>query len=169
MTTEFRRPIFWFLWPQPDPRAAVDGNFVQVRPVRIPGRGSIRVVLLGLVTAGIVILSGTAIMAAIATSWLLLIPVSALIATFLVLNLRAWSVGTYVNDAGIAVQRLLGTRNARWTQVQSVDDINGHVMVTLRDGQVFSTHIARFSTDLLGSSERYDIAKLALERWGEKG
>jgi hypothetical protein len=166
MSTEYRRPIFWFLWPQPDAHAPVDGDYVQERLVRIPERGPVRVLLLALTTAGLAILTGTSIMAAIGTSWLLLFPVSALIATFLVLTLRGWSVGTYVNDAGIAVQRLFGTRYAQWTEVRSVDDINGRVIVTLRDGQVITTHIARLSADLLGSRERYDMAKLALERWG---
>ena len=95
-------------------------------------------------------------------------PVSGLIASFLVLLLRCWSVGTYVNDAGIAVQRLLGTDSVRWAQVREVMDESGLVIVTLRDGRRLGTHISRRSLDLIGRPEAYDMAKLAVQRWGEQ-
>ena len=72
-----------------------------------------------------------------------------------------------VNDAGIAVQRLLRTDSARWSDVSEVMDESGLVIVTLRSGRRFSTHISRRSIDLLGRSEAYDMAKLSLQRWGE--
>ena len=46
-------------------------------------------------------------------------------------------------------------------------DESGLVIVTLRSGRRFSTHISRRSIDLLGRSEAYDMAKLSLQRWGE--
>ncbi len=168
MTQEHPRPILGFLWPRPDPSAPVDEAYVQVRLVRVPTRGPLRIALLVTGTAGLTMLTGSALSAAIGTSWVLLFPVSALIATFLVLLLRCWSVGTYVNDAGIAVQRLLGTDSARWAQVRDVVDESGVVIVTLRDGRRFSTHISRRSLDLIGRAEAYDMAKLALQRWGEQ-
>lgn len=167
MTGEHPRPIFGFLWPQRDPNAPVDDAYEQVRLIRVPGRGPLRIAMLVSGTAGLTLLTGTAITAAIGTSWVLLVPVSALIATFLVLLLRAWSIGTYVNDAGIAVQRLLRTDSARWTDVSEVMDESGLVIVTLRSGRRFSTHISRRSLDLIGRAEAYDMAKLTLQRWGE--
>ena len=167
MNRDHRRPIFGFLWPQPDPNAPVDDAYEQVRLVRVPGRGPLRIAILVAGTVGLTLLTGTALTAAIGTSWPLLIPVAALIATFLVLLLRSWSIGTYVNDAGIAVQRLLRTDSARWSDVSEVMDESGLVIVTLRSGRRFSTHISRRSIDLLGRSEAYDMAKLSLQRWGE--
>ena len=98
MTEEQPRPILGFLWPRPDSSAPVDEAYVQVRLIRVPSRGPLRVALLVAGTAGLTMIAGSALSAAIGTSWLLLIPVSALLATFLVLLLRCWSVGTYVND-----------------------------------------------------------------------
>lgn len=167
MNREHPRPIFGFLWPQPDPNAPVDDAYEQVRLVRVPGRGPLRIAMLVAATVGLTLLTGTALTAAIGTAWPLLIPVAALIATFLVLLLRSWSLGTYVNDAGIAVQRLLRTDSARWTDVSEVMDESGLVIVTLRSGRWFSTHISRRSLDLIGRAEAYDMAKLALQRWGE--
>lgn len=167
MTQEHRRPIFGFLWPRADPNAPVDEQYVQVRLVRVPGRGPLRIAILVAATVGLTMLTGTALTAAIGTSWLLLFPVSALIATFLVLLLRGWSLGTYVNDAGIAVQRLFRTDSARWSEVRTVTDESGLVIVTLRDGRRLSTHISSRSLDLLGRAEQFDMAKLALQRWGE--
>ena len=167
MNNDRHRPIFGFLWPQPDPNAPVDDKYEQVRLVRLPSRGPLRLALLVVGTIGLTVLTGTALTAAIGTSWPLLFPVSALIATFLVMLLRCWSIGTYVNDAGIAVQRLLRTDSARWTEVRDVVDESGLVIVTLRNGRRFSTHIGRRSLDLIGRAEAYDIAKLALQRWGE--
>jgi hypothetical protein len=134
----------------------------------VPNRGPLRIALLVVGTAGLTMLTGSALSAAIGTSILLLIPVSALIATFLVLLLRCWSVGTYVNDAGIAVQRLLATDSARWAQIRDVMDESGVVIITLRDGRRIRTHISRRSPDLIGRAEAYDMAKLALQRWGDQ-
>ena len=167
MSGEHPRPIFGFLWPQSDPNAPLDDAYRQVRLVRVPGRGPLRIALLIAATAGLTALTGSAITAAIGTSWPLLIPVSALIATFLVLLLRSWSIGTYVNDTGIVVQRLLGTSATRWADVREVMDESGHVVVTLRSGQRVSTHVSRRSLDLLGRAEAYDMAKITLQRWGE--
>jgi hypothetical protein len=46
-------------------------------------------------------------------------------------------------------------------------DESGLVVVTLRDGRRIRTHIGRRSLDLVGRAEQYDMAKLALQRWGE--
>lgn len=164
---ETRRPIFGFLWPTPDPR--VDENAVQERLIRIPTRGMARVALLTLATLAVVMVSAGAVVAAVGTHVLVLIPTAALLATFWVLVMRAWSVGTFVNDRGIVIVALLRTRSARWIDVAAVRDTAGRVRLVLRDGRVMDTHISRWGLDLLGNTEGYDIARLALQRWGEQG
>ena len=55
---EPRKPIFGFLWPRPDPNAPVDGDYRQVRRVRVSPRGPIR--LAGLVALAVATVIGTA-------------------------------------------------------------------------------------------------------------
>jgi len=162
-----RRPIFGFVRTG-RPAGPLDGAAEQIRMVRIPGRGPVHLLALLVASALLVSLAASAVLAAVATNWLLVIPVAVLIATFTVLMLRAWTVGTYVNDAGLAVQRLLRTVSARWRDVEAVVDSDGRVQVRTRGGRVFETTIARRSLDILGRDEAYDMAKLQLQRWGER-
>ena len=69
MNREHRRPIFGFLWPQPDPNAPVDDAYEQVRLARVPSRGPLRIAILVAGTVGLTLLTGTALTAAIGTSW----------------------------------------------------------------------------------------------------
>jgi hypothetical protein len=162
-----RRPIFGFLWPDRTP-TALDGDYVQERLIRIPTRSAVTLIVLMLASLLLVSLAGSAIIAAAATSWLLVIPVAVILATLTVLMLRAWTIGTYVNDAGIAVQRLLRTVAARWDDVEAVYEQDGRVIVRTRSGRAFDTTISLRSLDILGRREAYDMAKLALQRWGER-
>lgn len=162
-----RRPIFGFMWPDRAP-AALDGDYVQERLIRVPARGVASLAALSLSTLLLVSVAASAIIAAAATSWLLVIPVSVILATATVLMLRAWTVGTYVNDAGIAVQRLLRTVSARWDDVDAVYEDAGRVIVRTHGGRAFDTTIALRSLDILGRHEAYDMAKLQLQRWGER-
>lgn len=166
--TEPRKPLLGFLWPTSSTDGPVDDAYRQVRMIRIPGRGIVRLLLLLLATLAAVVISASAVMAAVATSWVLVIPTAVVIATFTVLVLRAWTLGTYVNDAGLAVQRLLRTTSARWTDIAAVVDEGGRVVVRCRDGRIIRTTIARHSLDLLANAEAFDIAKLQLQRWGEQ-
>ncbi len=161
-----QRPLLGFLWPQPEvPR---DGDAVQSRLIRVPARGPARLALLVLASLGLVVVTASALLAAIGTTWWLVLPAAAVIATFWVLLLRAWTVGTYVNDLGVVDQRLLGVGAARWSAVSRVDDVDGRVVVTTRDGRVFETHVRLRSLDIWGRAERYDIAKTALRNWAEQ-
>lgn len=164
---EPRRPIFGFVWPTPDRR--VDEAAVQEKLIRIPARGVARLALLALASLACVMITAGAVVAAIGTHVLVLIPTAALLATFWVLVLRAWSVGTFVNDRGIIIVGLLRTQAARWIDIAQVVETDGRVQLRLRDGRVFDTHVGRHSLDLLGNAEGYDIARLALQRWGEQG
>lgn len=161
------RPILGFLWPDRGP-AAVDGDYVQERMIRVPARGAATFTVLALASLLLVSVAASAIIAAASTSWLLVIPVSVILATLTVLMLRAWTVGTYVNDAGIAVQRLLRTVSARWDDVAAVYEEDARVIVRTRAGRAFETTIAKRSLDILGRNEAYDIARLQLQRWGER-
>ena len=136
--------------------------------LRIPSRGLVRVLTLTLATLAMVTLTGSAILAALGTNPWLILPVAAILATFWVLVLRGWAVGTYAHAQGIAVQRLLGTTYARWEQVARVRDVDGVVLVDLRDGSTVRTHLVRRGIDLLGSHEQFDVAKLALQARAEE-
>lgn len=162
-----RRPIFGFLWPDRAP-TALDGDYVQQRMIRVPSRSALALVVLAVASLLLVTLAGSAIIAAAGTNWLLVIPVALILATLTVLMLRAWTVGTYVNDAGIAVQRLLRTVSARWDDVAAVYEEGGRVIVRTRAGRAFDTTIARRSLDILGRHEAFDMAKLQLQHWGER-
>lgn len=161
--TDQPRPILGFLWPRHD--VPVDDAARQDRLIRVPGRGWLRVLTLIGATLGLVIVTATALMAAIGIAWLILVPAAAVLATFWVLLLRAWTLGTYVNDRGIAVQRLWGTQAATWASVARVEDADDRVVLHLHDGRVIATLVARRGLDLLGSTEGYDIAKVALQNW----
>lgn len=161
-----QKPIFGFLWPAPDQR--LDDQAVQEKLIRIPARGAVRFVALFATSLACVMVTAGAVVAAIGTHLLVLIPIAAVLATFWVLVVRAWSVGTFVNDRGIVVVAMLRTWAARWIDIAQVLDIDGRVRLRLRDGRVIDTSVSRWSLDLIGSDEAYDIARLALQRWGEQ-
>lgn len=162
-----RRPIFGFLWPDRTP-SDLDGDYVQERLVRIPERGVVRLLALSVATLLLVSIAASAIIAAAGTNAVLVLPVSVILATLTVLMLRAWTVGTYVNDSGIVVQRLLRTVSARWDDVEAVFEDGPRVVVRTRAGRAFDTTIALRSIDTLGRREAYDMARLQVQRWGER-
>lgn len=175
--TEQRRPIFWFLWPRPDPSAPVDADYVQVRPVRLTPRGPIRWALLLVGTVGLAATTGSAILAALAAPMTVGAFLGAAVsATALVLILRGWVVGTYVNDSGATIDTLWRRRFVPWASI--VDSpcaemrvplaglplfVPGRrVIVELDDGTTVPTHLYTTSPDLLGRPEAFDVA---CERW----
>lgn len=162
-----RKPLLGWLWPERTP-GPLDAQAVQTRMLRVPHRSLLRILLLSAASLVVVVIAASSILAAASASWLLVIPMAVVIATAIVLVLRAWTVGTYVNDDGIAVQRLLRTIGARWSDVASVIDDNGRVVVHTRNGTVFDTTLARSSIDILWRAEAYDMAKMQLQRWGEQ-
>lgn len=157
------RPIFGFLWPKdPDKK---DGQAQQRRLIRIPARGPLRLAGLIAATLALVMATGTLISAGL-QHWTLLLMASAIVATFTVLVLRAWSVGTYVNDDGVVIQRMMRAEVAPWRDVQSVGvDPAGRVRVALWSGQSYGTHIAPHDVDLIGRDEAYRVAVARIERW----
>lgn len=178
--TEGRRPVFWFLWPRPDPSAPVDGDYVQVRPLRIPRRGPFRWALLLIGTVSLGATTGSAVLAALAAP---MTPGAflgaAVSATALVLILRGWVVGTHVNDEGVTIDTLWRRRFVPWPAISSSAPVDGtapwlglplrvparRVTLTLGDGEMIPTHIYSTSPDLFLRPEAFDMACQQWENW----
>lgn len=177
-----RRPIFWFLWPQPDPAAPVDGDVVQRRPLRVNPRGPVRWAMLSLGTVGLAVATGSAILAAVAAPMSLgAFAGAAVAATALVLILRGWVVGTYVSDSGVIIDTTWRRRAVPWSTVTAVSCeptrvpllglpfrlAGRRMLVRTNDGQVLPTHVYDISPDLCFRPEAFDIACQRLENWAD--
>jgi hypothetical protein len=160
-----QRPIFGFLWParaQP-----LDGDAEQRRLIRLNGRGPLRLLLLFVATLGTAALVGTVLLAASSVGWVLVLMSAFVCASALVLLLRGWVVGTYVNDDGFAIQRLFGADVGVWRHVSQVQARNGIWFIHLLDGTALPTHVSTRNLDLLGRPQAFDMAGLRLQRWHE--
>lgn len=178
--SEPRKPIFGFLWPQPDPHAPLDADARQRRRVRIAGRGFIRVASLIVLTALTVSAMGSALMAGLASGFTIESLVgSALSATLVVLVLRGWVVGTYVNDDGISIETTWRRVALPWSEVKAVHTEPARApflglplptrsiccFVTRADGTELKTHVYACSPDLWLRPEAFDAARIRLENW----
>lgn len=186
-----RRPVFWFLWPRPDPHAPVDGDVRQTRWLRVTRPGPWRLVLLVPLTLAVAGALGSLALAALAeiaagrqavTRIVVALLVLLLCVVVLALLMRAWVVGTYVNDHGAKVSRTLSTVTVPWTRVVAIHRGRGRarwlglpvrvdavrVDLVLDDGDVVPTHVTSVSPDLLGRPEAFDMAALRLQRWWEE-
>jgi len=179
--TEPRKPIFGFLWAKPDPNAPVDGAYRQVRPVRITGRGLVRVVVLVVTSALTVMLIGSALMAALISRELLPTIVAAAVgATLTFLILRGWVVGTYVSDEAVRIETTFRRREFAWPEVAGIEVLDCSVpflglplnvegrrsIIRTTGGESIPTHVYTTSPDLWLRVEAFDMARLRLERWG---
>ena len=160
--SEQPKPVFGFLWPKPDPSAPVDAAYEQTRLVRVPRMGVVHGFLLALLTVAVAVLFGAQLLAAVGGPLWVMLATSALVAVIGLLLARAWVVGTYVNDAGFVVRRMLSATRGQWSEVRAVDDDGARVRLVLADGTWVRTHVARRGLDILGSAEAYDAARLAL-------
>lgn len=175
-----RRPIFWFLWPRPDPRAPVDERAVQTRLVRVTPRGPARLLALALASVATVGLLASAIIAVTESGLTLGSLVGAAVAaSALALTLRGWVAGTYVNDHGVVVETTWRRLTLPWTSIEQVvtDSSSSPVLglpvrmdsmrvcLLREDGSVVATHIYRTSPDLCWRPEAFDMARLRLENW----
>jgi hypothetical protein len=178
--SEPRKPIFGFLWPKPDPDAPVDGAFRQVRPVRITGRGLIRVLALVLISAVTVMGVGSAVMAALVSRELMpTILAGAVAATLTFIVLRGWVVGTYVSDEAIRIETIWRRREVTWGDVTAIEVEPGRSpllgtpirvrglrsVIRTRSGVSIPTHVYTSSPDVWPGHEAFDMARLRLERW----
>jgi hypothetical protein len=181
--TEPRKPIFGFLWPKPDPAAPVDGAYRQVRRVRINPRGPVRVAVLMLGSITVTIVAATLVMAALTTTvTLATVAGGALVATGIVLVLRGWVVGTYVNDEAVTVETTWRRTSIPWASVRAITTQESPApflglpvrvpslrsVVTTSDGASLPTHVYACSPDLWLRPEAFDMARLRLERWRDE-
>jgi hypothetical protein len=144
-------------WPRP----------MQASPTRlerIPDRGAAATGILVLATLAWVALAGSMVLAALGSTLAMAIIAGAVLASATAILLRAWSVGTYANDAGFAVRRALRTRAGRWSQVDGIEVGPRRTVIVQRDATI-PTHIRRWSLDLLGRQEAYEAAADRLMRW----
>lgn len=180
---EPRKPIFGFLWPKPDPDAPLDGDYRQVRKVRVTPRGPLRVAGLVIATAIMVTTTGSFMLAAVTAG---LSPTTligaALTATLLVAILRGWVVGTYVTDDGISVDRTWSRDVILWGDVVGVECPSERVpllglplrvpgqrsAIRLAGGRRIPTHVYTASPDLWLRPEAFDMARIRLERWQQR-
>jgi hypothetical protein len=188
MSEPQRRPIFWFLWPRPDPHAPVDGDVRQTRWVRVCRQGPWRLAMLVPLTLLAVSLAASVVLAVATTGGetmqriAVLVVVGIVTGLGLALMLRAWVVGTYVNDHGAKVSRLVSAVAVPWSRVDAIHRGPGRALLfgllwrtdavrvdlVLDDGTVLPTHVTSVSPDLLGRPEAFDMASLRLVRWWEE-
>ena len=166
MIPEPRRPVFWFLWPPAN--TAVDAQFRQVRMIRIPARGPWRLLLLVMLTLLLVMFGGVAIMGSAGAGLIPVLLTGAALASALLILLRGWATGTYVNDGGFAIRRMFTTRIGPWSSVANTESRAGRVALKLTDGSTVATHIARNSLDTWLRPSAYDAAAIAIENWAAK-
>lgn len=166
MMNDPRRPIFGFLWPPTD--NAVDGDYQQIRMIRIPARGPWRLILLVGASLVIVMFAGVAIMAVAGAGVLPVLGTGAFLASTVVILLRGWSIGTYVNDEAMTVRRMFSSTACRWSNVARVECTEQAVVLYLVDGSTIVTSIAVNSLDTWLRPSAYDAAVIAFENWARK-
>jgi hypothetical protein len=181
--TEPRKPIFGFLWPKPDPDAPVDGAYRQVRLVRISPRGPVRLATLVLGSIVVTMVAASLLMASLTTAFTVAtVAGGALVATAIVLLLRGWVVGTYVNDDGVTIETTWRRTSIPWASVVTITTQSGPApflglpirvtsqrsFVTRTDGTSLPTHIYACSPDLWLRDEAFDMAQLRLQRWRDE-
>ena len=177
-----RRPVFWFLWPAPEP-GPLDDEAAQVRWARVCGRGPWRWAVLIAFTALVVTVVSAAVAttldqpswATVALSIVLAVPLIALLA-------RAWVAGTYVSDRGIKVSRILTTDSVPWPAVRDVDTVAGtrwlglpakapgrRAVVVYDDSEgsrsVIGTHVESASPDLWLRPQAFEASRDRLGTW----
>lgn len=172
-----RRPIFWFLWPSPAP-GPLDADAVQVRWLRICGRGPWRWAFLIVFTAAVVIVVSAAGAATLAQPGLLTIMFAVIIGIPLVALLaRAWVAGTYVSDRGVKVSSVLTTVVIPWSDIDDVTTSPGSRLLGLPlraagrrvdiawHGGLAPTHVESLSPDLWLRPESFAAARDRLSTW----
>ena len=178
-----QRPIFRFFDRDPDRHRPLDGDFVQVRPVRLHRPGPWRValvVVLAVSSAWLALLGVLAVVTAQAGTRLVVLAVVAVpVGVAWWLTSRVLTTGVYVHDRGLRQSRLLSTTEVDWSAVTDVRRVpdrvpllgigprtdGERVVLVLTDGTDLPTTITTRSADFLGRAEAYDIAARGLERW----
>jgi hypothetical protein len=178
--TEPRKPLFGFLWPRTDPRAPLDEEYRQVRPVRVSPRGPIRLVALIVGTLIAAAAAGSMIMGGLMSGQVLpSVIAGALTATAIVLILRGWVVGTFVSDEAVRIESTWRRRDVLWSDVAGVSVVRDgcpilgtplrakgdRAVLVTTSGERVATHVYTLSPDYWLRPEALDMARLRLERW----
>ena len=102
-----------------------------------------------------------------------------MVGAVLILVLRGWVVGTYVNDDAVSIERLFVRTTVPWADVASIEVRECRcwflglpvitraraALVVQADGTRHRTHISTTSPDLWLRPEAFDMAVLRLQRW----
>ena len=171
---QFQKPIFRNIWKSDGEGTVAE----QVRYLRIGHRGLVRLTLLILLTLNLIGVAAISIVylttsGDLAASILLGFG----IATYAVLVFRGWMLGTYVNDAGCKVIRLLTTRATPWSDVAQIEESfshpyglplglrTPHLALRTNSLKTVKTHIFIGSIDGIFTEENYQMKKSLLQRW----
>lgn len=157
--------ISW--WPRPAEPVPADELASQDRLIRIPGRGPARLAVLVFLTLTWAATGSAMLLASVTSQLPTVIATAAVLATASVVVMRAWVLGTYVNDHGYVVRRCWRTCRGSWSEVVQIDASNDRVILVGSSGRV-PTHLHRWSVDILGSTERLQAATDQLRRWHEQ-
>ncbi len=171
---QFQKPIFRNIWKSEGEVKVAE----QVRFLRIGHRGLIRLTLLILLTLNLVGIAAISIVFLTTSGDLVTsILLGFGIATYAVLVFRGWMLGTYVNDAGCKVIRLLTTRATPWSDVAQIEESfrrpyglpiglrTRHLALHTNSLMTVKTHIFIGSIDGIFTVENYQMKKSLLQRW----
>jgi hypothetical protein len=171
---QFQKPIFRNVW-----KSDVEVRIAeQLRYLRIGHRGLVRLTLLILLTLNLVGIAAISIVYLTSSGDLgASILLGFGIATFAVLVFRGWMLGTYVNDAGCKVIRLLTTRAIPWNDIAKIEELSSrlyglplrlrtrHLAMSTNSLELVMTHIFIGSIDGIFTEENYQMKKSLLQRW----
>jgi len=169
---EFRKPIFGAVWryPESDPQ----------RLQRVGRRGILRLAFLVPMTLLLVsILAISIVYAATGISLLEALIIGFFLASFAILVLRGWMLGTFVNGNGFKVVTLFTTTSGLWEShyhVESESTVwklagipigmrSQRVVFVPPQGRRIPTHVYIGSPDTIFTRERFDVLFQLLRRW----
>lgn len=168
----FRKPIFGAVWryPESDPQ----------RLQRVGRRGILRLAVLIPLTLSLVSLLAISVVYAatgIPLGEAMLIGI--FLATFAILALRGWMLGTFVNGNGFKVVTFLRTTSGLWKSRYEVESESttwklAGIPIGIRSqrvvfvppkGKRIPTHVYIGSADAIFTRERFDVLFQLLRRW----
>lgn len=160
MNDQSRPGIFRAIWPPEPTSNAPIGN----RLHRLPSRGPAHLLLLLAATGLVLTLLPAAVLAAMSLHAPLPAIVTGLVAAaMLTLLLRAWVRGTYVNDQGYLVRRMLASQRGRWVDIRAVTRERGRLVLLRADNRNVTTQVGTGTLDTLLRAEAADMAMLRLQ------
>ena len=168
MTDEPRKPIFGFLFA---PKQVQPGS-PQLKWIRVPARGPLRLALLILVTSFCASVLGSALfaLAGMRSTAGIGIAMAVIVLSLPIIGLvsRAWVLGTYVNDSGVKISRWWRTEHIPWPAIDAIDEgpgAGGHRVVLVTTEGIVHTSIGSATLDTLLRTEAWSIAVDRMRTW----